>query len=111
MATAPERMAQANPQRSGRRLWAFGFMWLGVMLLVLAGWLAMNRIGRLLRWSGADAGVQRAEVYLADPGSGLERNRGWGAAVTIRYVANGDLVETTVGGGVQTGIRPWIEWG
>lgn len=109
MATAPERMAQANPQRSGRRLWAFGFMWLGVMLLVLAGWLAMNRIGRLLRWSRADAEVQRSEVYLANPESGLERNRAWGAAVTIRYVANGQLVETTVVRGFQTGIRPWME--
>jgi hypothetical protein len=109
MATAPERIVRANPQRSGRRLWAFGFGWLGVMLLVLAGWLAMNRIGRLVRWSTADAEVQRSEVYLANPGSGLERNRAWGAAVTIRYVANGRLVETTVVRGFQTGIRSWME--
>jgi hypothetical protein len=106
MATAPERMAQANPQRSGRRLWAFGFGWLGVMLLILAGWLAMSRIDRLLHWSRADAEVQRSEVYLTNPG---KSKKAWGAAVTIRYVANGQLVETTVVRGFQTGIRPWME--
>lgn len=106
MATAPERIARANPQRSGRQLWAFGFMWLGVMLLVLASWLAMNRIDRLLHWSRADAEVQRSEVFLTNPG---KTKSAWGAAVTIRYVANGRLVETTVVRGFQTGIRSWME--
>jgi hypothetical protein len=109
MATTPRQIVQPNPQRSGRQLWAFGFFWLAVPLMILAGWLAGSRVGRLLRWSKADAEVQRSDVYLANPGASLQRNRAWGAAVTIRYVANGQLVETTVVRGFQSGVRPWME--
>lgn len=77
--------------------------------MILAGWLAGSRVGRLLRWSKADAEVQRSDVYLANPGASLQRNRAWGAAGTIRYVVNGQLVETTVVRGFQSGVRPWME--
>ncbi len=109
MAATPQQVVQPSPQRTGRQLWAFGFLWLSVLLMILAGWLAGSRIGRLLRWSKADAEVQRSAVYLANPWASLQRNRAWGAGVTIRYVANGQVVETTVDRGFQSGVRPWME--
>lgn len=109
MATTPRQTLQPNPQRSGRQLLAFGFFWLAVPLMILAGWLAMSRIDRLLHWSKADAEIRRTDVYLANPQTTLRRNRVWSADVTIRYVVNGQLVETTVGRGFQTGVRSWME--
>ncbi len=67
MAATPQQGLQPDGQRSGRQLWAFGFFWLAVPLMVLAGWLAGSRINRLLHWSRADAEVQRSEVYLMNP--------------------------------------------
>jgi len=107
MATTPQQGRQPDGQRSGRQLWAFGFFWLAVPLMILAGWLAGSRVGRLLRWSKADAEVRRTDVYLANPGASLQRNRAWGAAVTVRYLANGQFVETTVVRGFQSGVRRW----
>jgi hypothetical protein len=52
-----------NPQWSGRQLVAFGCAWMSALLMILAGWLAISRVGRLLQWSKADAEVQRSEVY------------------------------------------------
>src|SRR6266478_3512811 len=109
MATTPQQRLQPDGQRSGRQLWAFGFFWLAVPLMILAGWLAGSRVGRLLRWSKADAEVRRTDVYLANPGANLQRNRAWGAAVTVRYLANGQVVETTVVRGFQSGVRRWME--
>jgi hypothetical protein len=86
---------------------AFGFFWLAVPLLVLAAWLAESRIDRLLHWSKADAQIRRTDVYTMNPRE--TRKRSWSADVTIRYLANGQPVETTVGRGFQTGIRPWME--
>src|SRR6266436_8756014 len=40
MATTPQQGRQPDGQRSGRQLWAFGFFWLAVPLMILAGWLA-----------------------------------------------------------------------
>jgi hypothetical protein len=86
---------------------AFAFGWLSVLLMILAGWLAMAHVGRLLRWSKADAEVQRSELYRI-AGSGRYKES-WGAAVTIHYGANGQSVTTTVDRGFQTSIRPWME--
>src|SRR5260370_41857837 len=105
MATTPQEKPQPDAQRSGRQLWAFGFVWLAAPLMILAGWLAMSRMDRLLHWSQADAEVQRADVYLANPGASLQRNRVWRATVTIRYLANGQLLEPTTGREVQSGSR------
>jgi len=109
MATTPQQGRQPDGQRSARQLWAFGFFWLAVPLMILAGWLAGSRVGRLLRWSKADAEVRRTDVYLANPGASLQRNRAWGAAVAVRYLANGQFVETTVVRGFQSGVRRWME--
>ncbi len=109
MATTPQQGRQPDGQRSGRQLWAFGFFWLAVPSMILAGWLAGSRVGRLLRWSKAAAEVRRTDVYLANPGASLQRNRAWGAAVTVRYLANGQFVETTVVRGFQSGVRRWME--
>src|SRR5260370_26378237 len=106
MATTPQQGRQPDGQRSGRQLWAFGFFWLSVLLMILAGWLAGSRIGRLLHWSKADAEVQRSPVYLANPWASLQRNRAWGAAVTVRYLANGQFLETTVVRRFQSGVPP-----
>jgi hypothetical protein len=108
MVTAPQQRTPLQP-RSGRQLVAFAFIWLSVLLMILAGWLAMAQAGRLLRWSKADAEVQRAEVYRTAAGSGGHYKQSWGAAVTIHYVANGKSVTATVDRGFQTGIRPWME--
>ena len=109
MATTAQQRLQPDGQRSGRQLWAFGFFWLAVPLLILAGWLAMNRMDRLLHWSQADAEVQRSDVYLTNPGASLRRNRLWRATVTIRYLANGKFVEATVDRGFESGVRSWME--
>jgi len=106
MATTAQQGLQPDGQRSGRQLWAFGLFWLAVPLMILAGWLAGSRIDRLLHWSRADAEVQRSEVYLMNPG---KTKSAWGAAVTIRYVAKGQVVETTVDRGFQSGVRPWMK--
>jgi len=107
MATTPQQTLPPDGQRSGRQMLAFAFVWLAVPLLALAGWLAMRRIDHLLHWSKADAEVRRADVYLARPGAA--RNRTWGAYVTIRYVANGQVVDTIVDRGFQSGVRGWME--
>jgi hypothetical protein len=109
MATTLQQRIQPNPQRSGRQLVAFGFIWLSVMLMILAGWLAMTQAGRLLRWSEADAEIQRSEVYSRIQGSGGRRSTVWGAAVTIRYLVNGQLMVTTVDRGFQSAMRSWME--
>ncbi len=106
MATTPQQGPQPDGQRSGRQLWAFGFFWLAVPLMILAAWLAMSRMDRLLHWSKADAEVQRSDVYLTNPG---KTKPAWGAAVTIRYLANGQFVETTIDRGFQSGVRRWME--
>jgi|SRR5580693_1761137 hypothetical protein len=106
--TVPQA-APANPQRSGRQLVAFGFFWLAVLLLVLAGWLAMAQAGRLLHWTKADAEVQRSEVYSRIQRSGGRSSTVWGGAVTIRYLANGQPTVTTVDRGFQSALRPWME--
>jgi len=80
----------------------------GGAVMILAGWLAGSRINRLLHWSRADAEVQRSEVYLINPG---KTKSAWGAAVTIRYVANGQVVETSVRPRIQSGVRPWMNSG
>jgi len=107
MVTTPQQRLQPEGQRSGRQLFAFGFFWLAVPLIILSGWLALHRMDRLLHWSKADAEVRRAEVYLATPGA--TRKRTWGAYVTIRYAANGQIVETIIDRGFQSGVRPWME--
>jgi Protein of unknown function (DUF3592) len=109
MAMSPQGIMRADGPRSGRQLWAFGFFCLAVPLLILAGWLAMRRIDRLLHWSRADAEVRRADVYLATPGRTSRRNILWGAYVTLRYVVNGRVVETSVDRGFQSGVRGWME--
>lgn len=110
MATTSAQSMEPNPQRSGRQLVAFGFAWMSVMLMILAGWLAINRVGRLLHWSKADAEVQRSEVYLMIQRSGARGAKPpWGARVTIRYLANGELEETTIDRGFQSAVRPWME--
>jgi Protein of unknown function (DUF3592) len=110
VATTPQQRLQPGTQRSGRQLWAFGFFWLAVSLIILASWLAMKRMDRLLHWSQADAEVQRSDVYSTNPRAGAaQRNRLWRATVTIRYVANGQLVETTVDRGFESGVRSWME--
>jgi hypothetical protein len=109
MTTTSQQRLQGDGQRSGRQMFAFALVWLAVPLLALAGWLAIRRIDRLLHWSKADAEVRRADVYLATPRTTTKRNMSWGARVTIRYVANGQGVETTVDRGFQSGVRPWME--
>src|SRR5260370_16390831 len=96
MATTPQQGRQPDGQRSGRQLWAFGFFWLAVPLMILAGWLAGGRVGRPLRWSKADAEVRRTSAYLANPGATLQRDRAGGAAVTGRYLANGQFVQVPI---------------
>jgi hypothetical protein len=61
---------------------AFGFFWLAVPLLLLAAWLAANRIDRLLHWSKADAEIRRTDVYTMNLRE--TRKRSWSADVTIR---------------------------
>jgi hypothetical protein len=108
MATSPVQRTEPNPQRSGRQLVAFGCIWMSALLMILAGWLAISRVGRLLHWSRADAEVQRSEVYLVIQGSRARGSKPWGARVTIRYLANGELVETTLDRGFQSAVRPWM---
>jgi hypothetical protein len=107
-ATLPQG-GQTSPPRTGRQLVAFGFLWLSVLLLIVAGLLAGAKAGRLLRWSKADAEVQRSEVNSRIQGSGGRRSTVWGAGVTIRYPVNGQLMETTVDRGFQSAVRPWME--
>src|ERR1700686_324958 len=107
MVTTPQQRLQPEGQRSGRQLFAFGFFWLAVPLIILSGWVALHRMDRLLHWWKADAEVRRAEVYLATPGA--TRKRPWGPYVTIRYAANGQIVETIIDRGFQSGVRPWME--
>jgi hypothetical protein len=109
MTTPLPQRAQPNPQRSGRQLVAFGFLWLSVMLLILAGWLAVTKANRLLYWSKADAEVQRSDVYASIQRSGGRRSTVWGAAVTIRYLVNGQPTETTVDRGFHSAVRPWMQ--
>jgi len=109
MATSPVQRTEPSPQRSGRQLVAFGCIWMSALLMILAGWLAIGRVGRLLHWSKADAEVQRSEVYLVIQGSRARGSKPWGARVTIRYLANGQLVETTLDRGFQSAVRPWME--
>ncbi len=106
MGTTPQQRSQPDGQLSGRQLLAFGFFWLAVPLMILAAWLAMSRLDRLLHWSKTEAEVRQADVYLTNPG---KRKPAWGATVTIRYLANGQLVETTVVRGFQSGVRRWME--
>jgi hypothetical protein len=73
-----------SPQRSGRQLVAFGFLWLSVMLLILAALLAVMKADRLTHWTKADAEVQGAEVYSVIQRTGRS-SIVWHAAVTIRY--------------------------
>jgi hypothetical protein len=101
---------EPNPRRSGRQLVAFGFIWLSVMLMILVAWLAMTQASRLLRWSQADAEVQRSEVYSRIQGSGGRRSTVWGAAVTIRYLVNGRPTVTTVDRGFESAMRSWMEY-
>ncbi len=110
MATSVQQRIQLQPQRSGSQLVGFGFIWLSVMLLGLAGWVAMTQAGRLLRWSKADAEVQRSEVYSRIQGSG-RRSTAWGAAVTMRYLVHGQPMVTTVDRGFQSALRPWMDSG
>ncbi len=63
MATSLPKSMQPSPQRSGRQLVALGLIWLSVLLMILAGLLAMMKASRLLRWSKADAEVLRSDVY------------------------------------------------
>jgi Protein of unknown function (DUF3592) len=107
-ATLPQG-GQTSPERTGRQLVAFGFLWLSVLLLIVAGLLAGAKAGRLFRWSKADAEVQRSEVSSRLQGSGGRHTRVWGAGVTIRYPVNGQLMETTVDRGFQSAVRPWME--
>jgi uncharacterized protein DUF3592 len=109
MATTSQEGMQPAGQRSGRQLVAFGLVWLAVLLLILSGWLATAQAGRLLRWTKADAEVQRSEVYRIVVGSAGRRSTSWGAAVTIRYRANGRSLTATVDRGFQSAIRPWME--
>jgi hypothetical protein len=109
MPTTPQQIEQPDVPRGGRQLLAFGFLWLAAGLLLLAGWLAISRMGRLVHWAKADAEIQKSEVYLSSPVNGPDRKKLWGAAVTIRYMANGQAVETSVDRGFQSGIRPWME--
>jgi Protein of unknown function (DUF3592) len=110
MATTPVQRVEPNPQRSGRQLAAFGCAWISALLMILGGWLAISRVGRLLHWSKADAEVQRSEVYLVIQRSGARGTKPpWGARVTIRYLANGELEETTIDRGFQSAVRPWME--
>jgi hypothetical protein len=109
MATSPVQRIEPNPQRSGRQLVAFGCAWMSALLMILAGWLAISRVSRLLYWSKADAEVQQSEVYLVIQGSRTRGSRPWGARVTIRYPVNGELTETTVDRGFQSGVRAWME--
>jgi hypothetical protein len=108
MATTLQQETQPSPQRSGRQLAAFGFLWLSVLLLIVAAVFAITKAGRLLRWSKADAEIQRSQVYSMNRGGTRGRNT-LGAAVTIRYLANGQLTETTVDRGFQSAVRPWME--
>jgi hypothetical protein len=111
MAMPPQQRMQIQPnsQRSGRQLVAFVFTLLSVGLMILACWLAIARVGRLLHWSKADAEVLHTDVYLGVQGRGTRRSTVWGAGVTIQYVANGQSVATTVDRGFQTAIRLWME--
>jgi hypothetical protein len=109
MAITLQQETQPSPQRSGRQLVAFGFLWLSVLLLIFAGWLTMAQAGRLLRWSKADAKVQRSEVYSVVQRTGGRSSTVWHAMVTIRYLANGRLMVTTVDRGFQSAVRPWME--
>ncbi len=100
---------QPSPPRSGRQLVAFGFIWLSVLLMILAGLLATVQASRLLRWSKADAEVQRSDVYSWTQTIRGRRSTVWHAAVTIRYLVNGQPMVTTVDRGFQSAIRPWME--
>jgi hypothetical protein len=109
MATSLPQGMHPNPQRSGRQLVAFGFFWLSVLLMILAASLAMMQASRLLRWSKADAEVQRSDVYSWTQTIRGRSSAVWHAAVTIRYLVHGQLVVTTVDRGFQSAIRPWME--
>jgi hypothetical protein len=109
MTTTLQQGMQPSPQRSGRQLVAFGFLWFSVLLLIFAGLLAVTKAGRLLRWSKADAEVQRSDVYSWIQKTGGRSSTVWHAAVTIRYLVNGQLTETTVDRGFQSAMRSWIE--
>ena len=100
---------QPSAQRSGRQLVAFGFIWLSVLLMTLAGLLAAMQASRLLRWSKADAEVQRSDVYAWTQTIRGRSSTVWHAAVTIRYLVNGQPTVTTVDRGFQSAIRPWME--
>jgi hypothetical protein len=88
---------------------AFAFSWLAALLMILAGWLAATRAGRLLRWPQSDAEVLDSRAYSMILGSGGRRYTTWGAAVTLRYGTNGQTLVTTVDRGFQSAIRPWME--
>ncbi len=109
MATSPPQSMQPSPQRSGRQLVAFGFIWLSALFMILAGLLATMQASRLLRWSKADAEVQRSDVYSWTQTIRGRSSTVWHAAVTIRYLVNGQPVVTTVDRGFQSAIRPWME--
>jgi uncharacterized protein DUF3592 len=97
-----------SPQRSGRQLVAFGFLWLSVLLLIFSAWLAMAQADRLLRWSKTDAEVLRSDMYSVIQRTGRS-SIVWHAAITIRYPVNGNPMVTTVDRGFQSGIQSWME--
>src|SRR5260370_24314129 len=109
MATSAPKSMQPSPPRSGRQLMAFGFIWVCVLLRILAALLATMQASRLLRWSKADAGVQRSDVYSWTQTIRGRNSTVWHAAVTIRYLVNGQPTVTTVDRGFQSAIRPWME--
>lgn len=94
--------------RSGRQLVAFGFYLLSALLMTFGGWVAATQTARLLRWTKADAEVLRSEVYSVS----LDRHGKplWRAAVTIRYMAHGRLVVTSIDRGFETGNWSWMEY-
>ena len=88
---------------------AFAFVWLSVMLMILAAWVAMTQAGRLLRWLKVDGEVLQSEVYSRVQGSGGRRSTVWGAKVTVRYLISGQPMVTTVDRGFQSAVRAWME--
>jgi hypothetical protein len=108
IAMLPKDGTQPSPLRSGRQLVAFGFYLLSALLMTLGAWVAVTQVARLLRWTKADAEVLRSEVYsvaLDSHGKSL-----WRAAVTIRYMAEGRLVVTSIDRGFESGNWSWMEY-
>lgn len=107
MTATLQQETQPSPQRSGRQLVTFGFLWLSVTLLILAALLAVMNADRVIRWTKADAAVQRSEVSVIQRTG--RSSTVWHATVTIRYLVNGSPVATTVDRGFRSAIRSWME--